>query len=68
MKKLLTLFLITQFICLGQVLEDCENISQPNDLFLCDDNNDSTGFFYLTDQIPVILNVQDASNYNISFH
>ena len=68
MKKLLTLFLITPFICLGQVLEDCENISQPLDLVQCDVNNDSTGFFYLTDLIPSILGGQDPSNYNISFH
>ena len=68
MKKLLILFLITPFICLGQVLEDCENISQPNDLDQCDVNNDFTGLFNLSDLIPSILGGQDPSNYNISFH
>ena len=67
MKNLLLLFVIAPFICLGQVLEDCDNISpQPMSLVQCDNNNDGFGFFYLTAQIPSILGGQDPSNYNIS--
>ena len=68
MKKLL-LILFIPLICLGQVLDDCENLSSAlPDLSLCDDDNDGSAVFDLTFVKDMILNGQAPSNYNISFH
>ena len=69
MKNLLLLFVVTPLICLGQVLEDCENISSAlPDLIFCDDDSDGSTVFDLTVTNADILSGQDPSNYNISFH
>jgi hypothetical protein len=69
MNNLLLLFIVTPLICLGQVLEDCENISSAlPDLILCDDDYDGSIVFDLTVTNANILSGQDPSNYNISFH
>lgn len=68
MKKLL-LILFIPLICLGQVLDDCENLSSVlPDLVLCDDDYDGSAVFDLTFVKDIILNGQPPSNYNISFH
>jgi len=69
MKNFIYFILVTPLICLGQVLEDCENISSALiDLALCDDDNDGIAVFDLTLVKDEILSGQDPSNYNISFH
>ena len=69
MKNFIYFILVTPLICLGQVLEDCENISSALvDLALCDGDNDGIAVFDLTLIKDEILSGQDPSNYNISFH
>tara|TARA_B110000259_G_C13938688_1_gene371897 strand:- start:148 stop:1041 length:894 start_codon:yes stop_codon:yes gene_type:complete len=69
MKNFIYFILVTPLICLGQVLEGCENISSAlPDLALCDDDNDGIADFDLTFVKDEILSGQDPSNYNISFH
>ena len=69
MKNILYLFAFIPLVCLGQNPGDCENISSALvDLALCDDDNDGIAVFDLTSINSYILNGQDPSNYNISFH
>ena len=69
MKNILYLFAFIPLVCLGQTSGDCENISSaPPDLIICDNDFDGSGVFDLTSINSYILNGQDPSNYNISFH
>ena len=69
MKNILFLFAFIPLVCLGQNSGDCENISSAlPDFIICDNDFDGSGVFDLTSINSYILNGQDPSNYNISFH
>jgi len=42
--------------------------NQPNNIVICDDNNDGYGTFDIEMNTPEILNAQDASQFQVSYH
>ncbi|RDK88238.1 gliding motility-associated C-terminal domain-containing protein [Marinirhabdus gelatinilytica] len=51
-----------------ELATDIPVIVTPDDLSVCDENNDGVEVFDLTVQIPTILDGQDPADFNITFH